>query len=243
VIPIFELIFRLLKLKTMKKFVAVLLLFLSIVDVKAQTFMEGFDRFSKKKIAYLTLIDGTQVEGDIEDLDRKKGNISEITIKVNGKKKSFEPSQIKEMYLPATELDLLSKKLEVATNISKDLNMEKINEGYGFFENTMVNLKGKVQPLLMQLVNPGFSNKLRVYFNPWAGETMSVGIGPMKVGGIDKSYFIKKGDSPAVKYTKKEYEEEISKLFADCPEVIKTYGKAAEWNKLDRAVYLHASCK
>lgn len=209
----------------------------------SQSFMEGFDRFSTKKIAYLTLSDGTKVEGDIEDLDRKKGNISEITIKVDGKKKSYKPEQIKDMYLPASGLDKFSKQMEVGTNLSKDLNNDRITDGYGFFEYTQVDLKGKVQPLLMQLVNPGFHDKIRVYFNPFAGETMSMGVGPMKVGGLDKSYFVKVGNKPAYKITKGEYDEQSKELFKGCAAAMAALKKDPDWNKFERIVYAHFVCK
>jgi hypothetical protein len=209
----------------------------------SQSFMEGFDRFSTKKIAYLTLSDGTKVEGDIEDLDRKKGNISEITIKVDGKKKSYKPEQIKDMYLPASGLDKFSKQMEVGTNLSKDLNNDRITDGYGFFEYTQVDLKGKVQPLLMQLVNPGFHDKIRVYFNPFAGETMSMGVGPMKVGGLDKSYFVKVGNKPAYKITKGEYDEQSKELFKGCATAMAALKKDPDWNKFERIVYAHFVCK
>lgn len=209
----------------------------------SQNFMEGFDRFSSKKISYLTLTDGTKVEGDIDDLDRKKGNISEITIKVDGKKKTFKPEQIKEMYLPASGLDKFSKQMEVGTNLSKDLNNDRISDGYAFFEYTQVDIKGKVQPLLMQLVNPGFHNKVRVYFNPFAGETMSMGVGPMKVGGLDKSYFVKVGDKPAYKITKGDYDDQAKELFKGCATAMTALKKDSDWNKFERIVYVHFGCK
>lgn len=209
----------------------------------SQNFMEGFDRFSSKKISYLTLTDGTKIEGDIEDLDRKKGNISEITIKVDGKKKTFKPEQIKEMYLPASGLDKFSKQMEVGTNLSKDLNNDRISDGYAFFEYTQVDIKGKVQPLLMQLVNPGFHNKVRVYFNPFASETMSVGVGPMKVGGLDKSYFVKVGNKPAYKITKGDYDEQSKELFKGCAAAMAALKKDSDWNKFEKIVYVHFGCK
>ena len=224
------------------------LLILSLIvflgySAHSQNFMQGYDAFSHKKPAYITLKDGTKVEGEIDDLDRKKGNISEITLKVNGKKKTFEPEEIKEMYLPASGLDKFSKQMEVGTNLSKDLNMDRLGDGYGFFEFTPVEIKGKVQPLLMQLVNPGFHNKIKVYFDPFAKETMSVGIGPMKVGGLDKSYFVKIGDKPAFKVTKGDYDDQAKDLFKDCASAMKALKATPDWNKFELLVYTHFTCK
>jgi hypothetical protein len=227
-----------------KKYSLLLSLTMGVFTLQAQNFMEGFDRFSSKKIAYLTLTDGTKVEGDIADLDRKKGNISEVSLNVNGKKKSFAPEQIKEMYLPASGLDKFSKQMEVATNLSKELNNERVSDGYGYFEYTDVDLKGKVKPLLMQLVNVGFHTKIRVYFNPFATETMSMGVGPMKVGGIDKSYFVKVGNKPAYKISKGDYDDQSKELFNSCPAAMAALKKDSDWNKFERIIYAHfLNCK
>ena len=51
---------------------------LASVTLNAQGFLPGFDRFSSKKIAYITLSDGTEIEGTIEDIDRKKGNTEDV---------------------------------------------------------------------------------------------------------------------------------------------------------------------
>ncbi|MGL4632737.1 MAG: hypothetical protein ACRCVT_16150 [Leadbetterella sp.] len=53
----------------------VLLLLLLSTNLFAQKFQEGFDRFSKKKPVYITLNDGSKLEGTMVHLDRKRGNI------------------------------------------------------------------------------------------------------------------------------------------------------------------------
>ena len=61
----------------MKKFTIVILtFFVSILSTTAQNFMPGFDIFSHKKPAYVTLNDGTKIEGEIDKLNRKRNNIS-----------------------------------------------------------------------------------------------------------------------------------------------------------------------
>jgi hypothetical protein len=94
------------------------------------------------------------------------------------------------MYLPAHSLNKFSLKIDNATNTSKDYDLDMINEGYGYFENTEVILGKNNETLMMQLVNPSFASKVRVYFDPMAMETASMSVGPMKTGGVDRSYFI-----------------------------------------------------
>ncbi len=223
------------------KITTLILLFMTSLAM-GQSFHPGIDMFSHKKPAYLILTDGTKMDCEIDRLVRKRNNIAGIDVKIDGKKKSFAPEELKEMYLPINELNKFSTKMEAATNISKDINLDVVNEGYGFYENTLVDLKGKVQPLMMQLVNPGFSNKIKVYFDPMAMETMSMSVGPLKAGGIDRSYFIKMGEAPAFKISKANYSEKMPEMFGDCPSIIKDLGRNPEWKDLAEHVFRHANC-
>ena len=55
-----------------------------VVGVNAQELLSPSFTFSHKKTAYLTLIDGTELNGNIKDIDREKGLIEEIKI-IDGK--------------------------------------------------------------------------------------------------------------------------------------------------------------
>ncbi len=59
-------------------------------------------------------------------------------------------------------------------------------------------VKKKKLTLLLQLLNPGFPNKIKVLFDPYAGETASFGFGSIKLaGGGAKTYYFKKGENVA----------------------------------------------
>ena len=47
-------------------------LFLVSVSVQAQNLLSPSFTFSHKKTSYITLLDGTEIEGTIKDLDREK---------------------------------------------------------------------------------------------------------------------------------------------------------------------------
>ncbi|MCR9064714.1 MAG: hypothetical protein NXI00_12150 [Cytophagales bacterium] len=209
----------------------------------SQAFMPGFDMFSHKKPAHLTLADGTKIEGEIARLQRKRNNISGIDMEINGEKITYAPEEVKEMYLPAHGLNKFSLKSENTFNTSKTYDLDMINEGYGFFENTEVAFGGKVQTLMMQLVNPDFANKVKIYFDPMAMETMKVGIGPMSTGGIDRSYYIKVGDEPAYKLSKANFKDELPKIFASCPEMQKKVSKKPNWKELPKYFYGFDICE
>ncbi len=205
----------------------------------AQKFIGGSMTFSKKKTCYITLNNGETVEGIMQDLDRKKGNIEEITIKKTGSKKKtkYEPSDIKHMYLKPSGFDKLGKAYAFLNDArlweGNDLDSEKIKDGYVYFEQTEVKIKKKTMTLLMQLVNPSFEEKIRVYFDPYAKQSMSVGVGPVKAGGLAKSYYVKKGKKAAFKLEKKNYKDEKSGLFGKCD-------VSKDWSDFQESVYKHA---
>jgi len=86
----------------MKTFTLILITFFGfILTTSAQNFMPGFDIFSHKMPAYLTLNDGTKIEGEIDRLNRKRNNISGIKMIIDSKEVESGPEDVKEMYLPA----------------------------------------------------------------------------------------------------------------------------------------------
>lgn len=225
-------------------------LFFTIV-ISAQDFLDGSFTFSNKKESYITLKDGKEIVGFIDDIDRKKGLIEEITIKdLNKKKINLKPDDVLHMYIAPSGFDKLAafdKKSTDLTEISKDRSMhnEFVKKGYVYFETTDVLIKKKKMNLLLQLLNPGFSEKIKVYFDPYADETMSVGVGGFKVAGGDaKSYYFKKGDAVAFKMHKKNYEEEFESLYGDCPELKKEFTKKLGWSNVEKHVYFYSEkCK
>jgi hypothetical protein len=218
-----------------------------------QEFLDGNHTFSSKKESYLTLKDGTEVTGFIDDIDRKKGLIEEITIKnKDGKKLKYTPDQIDHMYICPSGFDKFASgysKLYDATKWEDDksLNQQHLKAGYSLFESSEVMIKKSKKILLMQLLNPAYSSKIRVYFDPFASETSSVGIGGFTVAGGDaKSYYVKKGNNVAFKLEKKNYEEEEKNMYGDCDNYISkiTEKGKMKWTDLNKHIFSYTNeCK
>ncbi len=234
----------------MKKFTLIFCLILSNLILNAQDFIEGNFTFSSKKISYLTLKDGSEVQGYIDDIDRKKGLIEEITIKdESGKKTVYKPEQIDHMYIAPNAFDKLGSglnKMTDATKWEKDskLNASHIKEGYALFETSEVMIKKDKKVLLLQLLNPAFASKIRVYFDPLAKETTSFGVGGLTVAGGDaKSYYVKKGDRTAFKLEKKNYEEELDFLYKDCNDYVKKLSvkDKIKWTDLSKTIFKYTN--
>ena len=145
--------------------------------------------------------DGSTIEGRIKDLDWKKGLIEKIKIEdMQGKKVKIKPEAIKHMYLAPSALSkmnaaadfLLDAQQWTATDLDKDI----LSKGYVYLEKSEVRIKKKTRTLMVQLLNPSYSDKIKVYFDPITGETASIGVAGIDVaGGLAKSYFVKKAGS------------------------------------------------
>lgn len=201
----------------------------------AQKLSPAFDGVSHKKTAYITLDDGTELKGNIKDLDYKKGLIEDIKMKdLEGKKIKIKPEKIKHMYLPISALAKINKVLDVMHDAqqweSTDIDNDIINKGYAYFEKSTVKIKKKTRTLMLQLRNPSFCKKIKIYHDPLARETMGIGVAGITVaGGLDKSYYVKKGDDPAYKLKKKDYNEEFKLFYSDCKKVMDTYSSSPKW--------------
>ncbi len=221
-----------------------LLCFAGIAQLNAQTFLEPSFSYSEKKISYITLTDGTELEVYLASIKREKGLIEELKIEdKNGKKSKLKPEQIKKMYLPQSGWDKFSKSVDQAYDVQKwdndALDPNKFAEGYVYFEQAEVQVKKEKLTLMMQLLNPAFCTKIKVYHDPYAKETASVGIGGLTLaGGDDKSYYVSANGGTAFKLMKKNYEDDIKKVFGSCSAIKKKF-KELRWSEFNEHVYEH----
>ncbi|MBT2162220.1 hypothetical protein [Zobellia barbeyronii] len=203
-------------------------------------FDPAYSSYSRKKPAYVTLKDGTKLEADIKDVDRKKGQINEIKfIKPDGEKVRVKAEEIVDLYMAPSGLEKLNNQgnfMNDATKWGKTDASKYMNKGYTMYTNQMVSLKNKKkeEEYLMQVVNPKYSQFIEVYSDPWAKQTASIGIGGMKLaGGIAKSYYIKKGDEKVLWLTKKDFDEHFESLFMDNDKFKAKYGgEKFKWSLL-----------
>ena len=204
--------------------------------------------FSHKKTSYVTLTNGDQIIGTLKDVDRKKGLIEFVNIEDGeGKKHKLKSEKIKMMYLPPTAIDNMGKALDAIHDVQKwndqKINEDLVDQGYVYFENAKVKIKKKEMTLLMQLLNPTFSDRVKVYHDPFAKETASIGVAGLTLaGGEDKSYYVQvEGSKAAFRLYKKNYKDEFKGLWSKCPNVTKTYPKA-QWGEFTEHVLAYNKC-
>lgn len=197
-----------------------------------------------KKISTLILKDGSIHKGYCNDLEMKKGQIYEISIKDSATKKpeKFNAEIVSEMYIFPTNFEkgmlaakhYSSVRSMTTRKVSKTVTKDRIH-----FVNQTVSLKNKKDEMefLMQVINPEFDDIISVYHDPRAKEQggsyagFGPGIAPSlgSNAGVIKSYYIKKGDK-VIWLHKDDFDDNYEFLFGDNPEFMKKYPlKSVEW--------------
>lgn len=236
----------------MKTFRLLFLCMLVASFATAQDFLEPTESFSVKKDAIIKLKNGKEVKGNYRKSKRKKGLFLSITIKdAKGDKQTYKAEDIEYMYLPATKLEGFFKAMDKADNLSKwdndsSLNEEYLKDGYAYYESVTTKVKRKTRVALLQILNPAYCQKVRIYNNPWAGETAGLNVGGLKVtGGDTRSYYVKAaGQEKAFLLKKKNYKDEFKNLYgSSCKAFLKKY-KKIKWTDIEEHVFEHAkSCE
>ena len=105
---------------------------------------------------------------------------------------------------------------------------------YAIFERAL-QPKKKDKYQMMQLLNPGWDNAIKVYQDPKAKKSMAVG---GVIGGVVKSYLVVKNGNKSFKLKKSKYKKEFSNLFGDCNQMIEEFGaEKIKWDYFAKHVF------
>src|SRR6476620_5728022 len=117
-----------------------------IKEMETYLFDEIFMSVNNKKTSTVVLKDGKVIKGYFKDIDRKKGQITEIKFKdsVTGIEQELDAALISELYLAPKNFEKGLKAFKNATNLRslQTKNMKKAtNKETVFFKSQVVSLK------------------------------------------------------------------------------------------------------
>ena len=222
---------------------AALLIFCTASSLSAQEFQQRVNGFSKKKTSYITKTDGKVLEGEIDGFKWKKGLPKLVKFEVSGKKMEIPADEVESMKAAPSGWGRMNAALESTTNLKKlqNADYEEVDRNFSYYEQAGLPTR-KGHTVLLQLVNPGFDAKLKVYDDPYSKETAGIGVGGMTMaGGILKSYWVKKaGEKEAFKVEKGKYKKQFKELYGDCPKLMKMLkNKEVKWSEFAKHVYIY----
>ncbi len=234
-------------MKLTKQVLILIMVLLSIEVANAQKdlLLTPTDDFSQTRKVYVTLLDGTEIIGILKRVYRKKGLITAIKIKDENKVKyRLNSEEINFAYLPISKRGIEQKHYDFFHNV-KNWNIDKmwehlLHNGYTYFESIEVKNKDKSRKVLLQLLNPSFSNKVKVYANPRAINS-AFNIGKLTISSDIKSYYISKDNDFAFKIRKRKYKKEFNTLW-NCDSVIKKFPRR-KWKNLVKHIKAYSECE
>lgn len=201
----------------MKRILFLVALSCAVFSVKAQKFHAPFSLMSVKE-AEVTLADGTVLKDmRVKKIKTKKGIAKSIKLSSEQTgKKNFNIDQIKSLSGKPKGLAKLSAASNVSITNAAKTDYGSLGKDAIVYEQVTMPKKSKVKITLLQVLNPEFSSKVKVYADPLMKKSASFAGG--LVGGELKSFYIKVGDGPLL-YAKKKsgYRNIFKELYASCP--------------------------
>lgn len=195
------------------------LLFISFIGY-GQGFIAAVEDLHPSKDCKMELIDGTLIEGAMASAVLINGFLKTVNIKdSDGVKHKYKADQIKKLKVKAgtlAKMDMIAESTSSVKNLLKTDFNEIIEREYIIYEQALLPKK-KDKYRLLQLLNPGFDHRIKVFQDPNAKETAGVKIGGAKlVGGEDKSFLVVKDGAKSEEIKKGKYKKQFPVLFGDC---------------------------
>lgn len=189
------------------------------------------------------LTSGEDITGRFTGGTYVNNGLTKITVTLeSGEKVKLVPEQIFSVHIRSSDLLKLFMFTEAGSSITELANAnfnDIINREWVVFETAMTPKKTETYRIL-QLLNPGFDSKIKVFAEPGA-KTGGLSVGGLQVtGGEDKSYLFVKGSEKAVRVKKGSYAENFRELFSDCPAMISALeGQKIKWDDVALHVFYH----
>lgn len=199
--------------------------------------------------AIVTMTDGSEVTGKFGGAVLISGYLDKVTIKGDdGEKLKIKPEEIIRLKIKVSKMAKMAMITSSSSSIKEvtksDFNEIKSRE-YIIFETAQRSNKA-AKFRLMQLLNPGFDSKIKVYADPNSTETKGIGVGGIKLtGGEEKSYLMVKGADKTIVVRKATYSKNFEELYQGCPEMIKVFqGNKIKWEDVAGHVFAYnETCK
>jgi hypothetical protein len=214
-----------------------------VMTAGAQTFISPVDGNFLNTANDITIIpiSGDSVSGSAKMVSVAGSQIQKITIKdAAGVKHKFEAAEIKFLKMKLSKLAKAKQVVETATaSIENAVNTNyaaMASMGYAVWENVKDPSGDNVY--LLQVLNPWFSDYLKVYNVP-KFVVVSGGFGPSDFSMPDELFVVKNGKT--IEITEKKYKKEFfGTLFGDCPEMLtQVVEKDRDWDDFPEHVKLY----
>lgn len=232
----------------MKKITAIAAFLICSLQMQAQYYfmpaIASEDILSASEVFVVTNA-GDTLRGRVSGCNVQNGQVNTFTLKKEDKTKiKYEAGDVKLLAVKPTVFMKYSGQMSLQNfmKMSKE-DLDKIlNREWIYFEQALLP-KNTDKYALLQLLNPGFDSKIKVYLDPNAGSTggMTTGGGIQLTGGENNSFIVSYDGGKSEYYRQVNYKKDaINKLYKDCPVFLEHYsGEKFKWKEFSEHVLVY----
>lgn len=224
----------------------------TIIFIYSTTLSQGFIAeiepddigFILKSPTTVVLQQGDTLKGELSSASLANGYLKNVTLKMDdGSKRKLNADEMISLWVKAStpaKMVIMNESGSSITGLIKTNFNEIINREYIIFEQALRATK-KDKPAMMQLLNPGFDDAIKVYADPNAKETNGLSVDDISLtGGKNKSYLFVKGDSKVVIVKKGSYKRNFDELYGDCAMMVTAFeGEKTKFNDIAGHVFVY----
>jgi len=225
-------------MKTRINFCLAFFVLFSTVNALCQGFVETIEDESFNALfnnaCILTPKSGEPLTGKLAGGAYVNNGLSKVTIKLeNGEKVKFAAEQIMSLHIQSSgmlKIMMISESAHSIMETAKTDFNDIVNREWIIFETALIPKKADTYRL-MQLLNPGFDSKIKVFAEP-GKKTGGLSVGGLNItGGEDRAFLFVKGGAKAFEVKKNGYAKNFEELYSDCPKMIETIkGDKIKWD-------------
>lgn len=195
-------------------------LFLISINVSAQ-FVTPLETISGDAI--VTTSSGEVYEGKLKNAMTGPNGLISFKLKdASGTDHNYKVADIKELKIKIdglARLEIVAEQTETISKLANSNFEEVVTRDYIIWQQVKHPKKDKF--LLLQLLNPGFDSKIKVYHKPNA-ESGQTSVGGVAVSGGEANAYILVKDGQTIEMSKKQYKKGgYQELFSDCEKMKK----------------------
>lgn len=178
--------------------------------------------------ATIVFQNGDTLQGKLTAASLVNNYLKQVTLKTaDGSKQKISAPDMRLLRVQVSTLAKMAMVNESANSIFRTINTnfnDILVREYIIFEQALRATK-KEKPAMMQLLNPGFDQVLKVYADPNANKTGILEVNGVPVsGGSDRSYlFVKPDEQKVVIVRKGSYRKNFTELYGNCQAMVQAF--------------------
>ncbi len=227
--------------------ITILLLIALVSEVTAQEFLTPYNTFVSDRLAYVITQEGDSISGYLRSATEASGFIRRVTILDEfGNKRKFKATQLQRFAIQPGAFAKIETAASSASSLRRAIQTdfdEVLDRDWLIYDSQEIpRRKGKTG--LLQLLNPGFDEHIKVYHHPNGSKSMPLSIGNIRVvGGEDRTFLVVKGDQKPQIVRKAKYKKAFARLFADDTDFIRNWHKGAKFRDFAQHVAVYSKLK